>query len=152
MIACPRGIVRAFERFALARYPRESYVVLLGHQRGRYIRVRDTWYPEDQSRYSTTTGLYCDVWTSPWRERAEDIAASSGLCVVGDIHSHTQRVRRAREIVLDAVPSETDLLCRRRLPRPAVMGVTVVAVAPRQRIVRTRLWLLVPHDVVARGP
>jgi proteasome lid subunit RPN8/RPN11 len=144
-IVCPRQFIREFEAFALSKHPREVYAAFFGRRTRKLIEVCDVWYPEDQAAYSSTLGLFCDVYSRPWRNRAEAIAESHGLDIVGDIHSHPETVNSAGKLFRDAIPSELDLRQIRRLSRPSVMGITVVGISPRKRIVRTKLWLIFPH-------
>jgi proteasome lid subunit RPN8/RPN11 len=144
-IVCPRRFIREFEAFALSRHPREVYAALFGRRARDLIEVLDVWYPEDQAAYSSTNGLFCDVYSRPWRARAETIAESHGWEILGDIHSHPQTCDSAGKLLRDAIPSEIDWGMRKKVKQPSVMGITVVGVAPRKRVVRTKLWLIVPH-------
>jgi len=91
-VECSRKIRFRFTFSALGSYPKEAYAVLFGRRTGRLVQIKDLWWPEDQSKYTSHVATAALCSRPPWVRKAEDIAESEGLEIVGDIHSHPDTV------------------------------------------------------------
>ncbi len=105
----PESIVNEFVSVALPAFPHERYGVLLGTWRGQnWVRIKDLWLPEKQERYSSPNDIDNIRTRSRWRSEAEAIADSTGLSMVGDVHSHCYDLPDEMEHRKDTSPSLDD--------------------------------------------
>jgi len=150
-ITCPKSIRETFKVAALDAFPREKYAVLFGRRKGNRVAVVDAWYPEDQRKFSTVDAMTADIISrKSWLQKAEDIAQSGGLTVVGDIHSHPHEVKNRRLHYRDRSPSEKDWsrLWPAGVQPGWIVGICLISKSPRHTRVRVRLWPSLPETKV----
>jgi len=134
-VSVPRALVEGFKRVAIDRHPKEAYAVLFGRMNGTRAEVLDLWYPEDQRKFATTRITETVLGRKQWLRKAIDIAESSGLSVVGDLHSHPVT---NKECLDDPAPSCLDW--RNAWGQRWIMGICVVVKTPRRVFTRLKFW------------
>jgi len=147
-VECSRRIVEDFKKLAIQAFDKEVYGVFLGRRQGNLVRIKDLWIPEKQEN-NTDGGAETIMDRKSWREEVEAYADSTGLEVVGDIHSHCYRSPAS-----DRAPSETDW--NGISGRPWVLGICTVVMRGRGRRQKlswasVRLWPWIPQVVMKYG-
>ena len=134
-VSVPKSAIEGFKLFAVDRHPKEAYAVLFGHINGSRATVRDLWYPEDQRRFATSRDTETVLGRMAWLRKAIDIAESSGVSVIGDMHSHPVE---NKECLNDPAPSYTDWAVA--WGQLWITGICVVVKTPRRTATRVKFW------------
>ena len=128
-----RRLIDKFKAEAKRIYPKEAFAVLLGKRAGEMVRIDQLYIPDAQERLCTAT---CVPRADLWLNQARLLAATIGVDVLGEIHSHSED----HTFKHDVAPSEDDWTRAGQL-ESATHGVCSLRKYPSGRMsARVRFW------------
>lgn len=81
----PPKIIEEFKKQAKRSFPKESFAYLLGRDAGTQVEIEELHTPHGVEQHCTEGSVSIG---ENWLSEARKEARTSGLTVVGDIHSH----------------------------------------------------------------
>jgi hypothetical protein len=138
-------VIEEFKDSAKAKFPRETYAILLGRIEVDRVQVTELYVPADVDKHCHTSAVNVQQC---WGAKAKRYAKAVGLVVLGDIHSHpyeAAEMEARRPHLPDASPSEGDL---KRSKFGILQGICLVTESNTGKLrSRVRFWGAAIHLV-----